>query len=159
MDNKMFCFQCEQTAGCTGCTGAMGVCGKSADTSKLQDELTGALIGLAKSTSHNPKRKETDKIIKAQKSRGADFMTGNILKRVKAFMPILIPLFISAFRRADDLAMAMEARCYHGGVGRTRLKQLSFASRDYIAMTAFIGILLILTVIKIVFPHMVLFTL
>lgn len=95
---------------------------------------------------------ETDKIIKAQKSRGADFMTGNILKRVKAFMPILIPLFISAFRRADDLAMAMEARCYHGGVGRTRLKQLSFASRDYIAMTAFIGILLILTVIKIVFP-------
>ena len=51
MDNKMFCFQCEQTAGCTGCTGAMGVCGKSADTSKLQDELTGALIGLAKSTS------------------------------------------------------------------------------------------------------------
>lgn len=102
---------------------------------------------------------ETDKIIKAQKSRGADFMTGNILKRVKAFMPILIPLFISAFRRADDLAMAMEARCYHGGVGRTRLKKLSFASRDYIAMTAFIGILLILTVIKIVFPHMVLFTL
>lgn len=102
---------------------------------------------------------ETDKIIKAQKSRGADFMTGNILKRVKAFMPILIPLFISAFRRADDLAMAMEARCYHGGVGRTRLKQLSFASRDYIAMTAFIGILLILTVIKIVFPHIVLFTL
>ena len=99
------------------------------------------------------------KIIKAQKSRGADFMTGNILKRVKAFMPILIPLFISAFRRADDLAMAMEARCYHGGVGRTRLKQLSFTSRDYIAMTAFIGILLILTVIKIVFSHMVLFTL
>ena len=86
-------------------------------------------------------------------------LAGNILKRVKAFMPILIPLFISAFRRADDLAMAMEARCYHGGVGRTRLKQLSFASRDYIAMTAFIGILLILTVIKIVFPHMVLFTL
>ena len=63
MDNKMFCFQCEQTAGCTGCTGAMGVCGKSADTSRLQDKLTGALIGLAKSTSHNPKRKETDKII------------------------------------------------------------------------------------------------
>lgn len=61
--DKMFCFQCEQTAGCTGCTGAMGVCGKSADTSKLQDKLTGAIIGLAKSTSHNPKRKETDKII------------------------------------------------------------------------------------------------
>ena len=61
--NKMFCFQCEQTAGCTGCTGAMGVCGKSADTSMLQDKLTGAIIGLAKSTSHNPKRKETDKII------------------------------------------------------------------------------------------------
>ena len=64
MDNKMFCFQCEQTAGCTGCTGAMGVCGKSADTSKLQDELTGALIGLARSLQVTIlRRKETDKII------------------------------------------------------------------------------------------------
>lgn len=102
---------------------------------------------------------ETDKIIKAQKSRGADFMTGNIFKRVKAFMPILIPLFISAFRRADELAMAMEARCYHGGVGRTRLKQLNFVFRDYIAMVLFIGILLVLTVIKIAFADIILFTL
>ena len=102
---------------------------------------------------------ETDKIMKAQMARGADFENGNLVKRAKAMIPVLVPLFISAFRRANELAMAMEARCYHGGVGRTRLKQLSFASRDYIAMTAFIGILLILTVIKIVFPHMVLFTL
>ena len=76
---------------------------------------------------------ETDKIIKAQKSRGADFMTGNILKRVKAFMPILIPLFISAFRRADDLAMAMEARCYHGSEGRTKMKPLKYKKNDRIA--------------------------
>ena len=80
---------------------------------------------------------ETDKIIKAQKSRGADFMTGNILKRVKAFMPILIPLFISAFRRADDLAMAMEARCYRGGEGRTKMKPLQYSQRDHEAYMIF----------------------
>ena len=97
--------------------------------------------------------------MKAQIARGADMESGNLIQKAKAMIPILVPLFVSAFRRANDLAMAMEARCYHGGVGRTRLKQLSFTSRDYIAMTAFIGILLILTVIKIVFPHMVLFTL
>ncbi len=86
---------------------------------------------------------ETDKIIKAQKSRGADFATGSIFARMKATMPILIPLFISAFRRADELAMAMEARCYHGGIGRTRLKELCFKHRDYMATAIFILIILI----------------
>lgn len=102
---------------------------------------------------------ETDKIMKAQKSRGADFMTGNIFKRMKAFMPILIPLFISAFRRADELAMAMEARCYHGGIGRTRLKQLIFKPRDYIAVIILIGILILLSILKFLFPEVLIFTL
>ncbi|MEG2857634.1 MAG: energy-coupling factor transporter transmembrane component T, partial [Clostridia bacterium] len=73
---------------------------------------------------------ETDKIMAAQKSRGADFESGNILKRARALIPILIPLFISAFRRAEELAMAMECRCYHGGDGRTRLRILKFQKLD-----------------------------
>ena len=77
---------------------------------------------------------ETDKIMKAQKARGADFESGNILKRAKAMTPILIPLFISAFRRADELATAMECRCYHGGEGRTRFKQLKIARLDIISL-------------------------
>ena len=76
---------------------------------------------------------ETDRIMKAQQSRGADFTEGTIMKRLRALVPILVPLFLSAFRRADDLAMAMEARCYHGGEGRTQMKALRFASLDYIA--------------------------
>lgn len=74
---------------------------------------------------------ETDKIMAAQKARGADMETGSILQRAKALIPILIPLFISAFRRAEELAMAMEARCYRGGEGRTRLKQLKFHGVDF----------------------------
>ena len=77
---------------------------------------------------------ETDKIISAQKSRGADFETGGLIKRAKAVLPIIIPLFISAFRRADELAIAMESRCYHGGEGRTRMKTLKTAARDYVAL-------------------------
>ena len=73
---------------------------------------------------------ETDKIMSAQKARGADFESGNLIQRAKALVPILIPLFISAFRRADDLAMAMECRCYHGGEGRTRMKQLRLGAID-----------------------------
>ncbi len=73
---------------------------------------------------------ETDKIMSAQKARGADFETGNLLQRAKALLPILVPLFVSSFRRADELAVAMESRCYHGGGGRTRMKQLRFAARD-----------------------------
>lgn len=79
---------------------------------------------------------ETDKIMKAQQSRGADFTTGNLLQRIKHIVPILVPLFISAFRRADDLAMAMEARCYHGGEGRTQMKALRVTAVDYMACGA-----------------------
>ena len=75
---------------------------------------------------------ETEKIIKAQIARGAEFDSGNILKRIKNFLPIIIPLFINAFHRADDLAIAMEARCYRGGEGRTHYRQLSITSIDYI---------------------------
>ena len=78
---------------------------------------------------------ETDKIMAAQKARGADMETGSLVQRAKALIPILIPLFVSAFRRADELALAMECRCYHGGEGRTRMKQLSLHPRDYVACT------------------------
>lgn len=77
---------------------------------------------------------ETDKIMSAQKARGADMESGNILQRAKALTPILIPLFVSAFRRAEELALAMECRCYHGGDGRTRLKELKSGAADYTAL-------------------------
>ena len=77
---------------------------------------------------------ETDKIMSAQKARGADFETGNILQRAKAMIPLLVPLFISAFRRADELAVAMECRCYHGGQGRTKLHPLRYQRRDVVTM-------------------------
>ena len=76
---------------------------------------------------------EADKIMKAQTARGADFESGNLIARAKAMVPLLVPLFVSAFRRAGDLAMAMEARCYHGGEGRTRLRVLKCEKRDFIA--------------------------
>ncbi len=88
---------------------------------------------------------ETDKIMSAQRARGADFDTGNIVRRAKAMLPILVPLFVSAFRRADELATAMESRCYHGGEGRTRLRQLKFAARDYIALG--LGVLVVAAVV------------
>ena len=74
---------------------------------------------------------ETDKIMKAQMARGADFESGNLIERAKAMIPLLVPLFVSSFRRANELAMAMECPCYHGGEGRTRLKQLKFTSEDF----------------------------
>ena len=76
---------------------------------------------------------ETDKIMKAQMARGADFETGNLIQKAKAMVPLLVPLFISAFRRATDLAMAMEARCYRGGDGRTKMKPLCYENRDRVA--------------------------
>ena len=76
---------------------------------------------------------ETDKIMKAQIARGADFENGNIIQKAKNMVPLLVPLFISAFRRANDLAMAMEARCYHGGDDRTQMKPLNYEKRDYVA--------------------------
>ncbi len=77
---------------------------------------------------------EADKIMKAQLARGADFESGNVFKRAKAMLPILIPLFVNSFRRADELAMAMESRCYHGGNGRTRMRVLCFTWRDLVAV-------------------------
>ena len=87
---------------------------------------------------------ETDKIIKAQSARGADFESGNLLKRAKAMTPLLIPLFISAFKRADELATAMECRGYHGGEGRTRLKELKMKKRDYLSFVVMAVYLLII---------------
>ena len=80
---------------------------------------------------------ETGKIINAQKARGADFESGNLLKRAKALVPILIPLFVSAFRRADELAGAMECRLYHGGDGRTRMKIMKASASDILVLFAF----------------------
>ena len=88
---------------------------------------------------------ETDKIMSAQKARGADFESGNIIQKAKALIPILVPLFISAFRRADELATAMECRCYHGGEGRTKLHVLQYERRDHIALT--IGVLVLVAVL------------
>ena len=80
---------------------------------------------------------ETDKIMSAQKARGADFDSGNLFQKARALVPLLVPLFISAFRRADELAIAMECRCYHGGEGRTRLRQLRFRSADLASLFFF----------------------
>ncbi len=83
---------------------------------------------------------ETDKIMKAQMARGADFESGNIFKRARALVPILVPLFLSSIQRAAELADAMEARCYHGGEGRTRLHELKYERRDYIFFISFLFI-------------------
>ena len=91
---------------------------------------------------------ETDKIMKAQIARGADLESGNIIQKTKAMVPILVPLFVSAFRRANDLAMAMESRCYHGGVGRTKLKPLKYEKRDkiaYIVLFVFLAVMIYLS--------------
>ena len=92
---------------------------------------------------------ETDKIMKAQQARCADFESGNLIQRMKSLIPILVPLFISAIRRANDLAMAMEARCYHGGVGRTKMKPLVYALRDYLAYLLILVYILIWTGVKV----------
>lgn len=90
---------------------------------------------------------ETDKIMSAQKARGADMETGSLVQRAKALIPVLIPLFVSSFRRAEELALAMECRCYHGGEGRTRMKQLKTSAVDYLALAVtaafFAGVIVI----------------
>ena len=91
---------------------------------------------------------ETDKIIKAQKARGADFESGNIIKRAKSLVPILVPLFISSFRRADELAVAMECRCYRGGEGRTRLRELKICMNDIIAVVSVILFTVLIVVLN-----------
>lgn len=89
---------------------------------------------------------ETDKIMSAQKARGADFESGSVIDKAKAMVPLMVPLFVSAFRRADELATAMECRCYHGGEGRTRLHQLHYTGRDYFSLLLF-GVLVIMMII------------
>ncbi|MDR3592175.1 MAG: energy-coupling factor transporter transmembrane component T [Negativicutes bacterium] len=91
---------------------------------------------------------ETDRIMKAQMARGADFAQGNILRRAKSMVPLLVPLFISAFRRADELAVAMEARCYRGGENRTRMKELHFSPRDLAAAAAILALTAVLGVLR-----------
>ncbi|WP_026511472.1 energy-coupling factor transporter transmembrane component T family protein [Butyrivibrio sp. LC3010] len=94
---------------------------------------------------------ETDKIMKAQMARGADFESGSVIQRAKSLIPLLVPLFISAFRRASDLAMAMEARCYRGGEGRTKMKPLIYHRNDFIAYAIIVAYLIIMIVIGILF--------
>ena len=92
---------------------------------------------------------ETDKIMKAQMARGADFEHGNLMQKARNLVPLLVPLFISAFQRAHDLAMAMEARCYRGGEGRTKMKPLKYARRDrlsYLLFAVYIGLVLVLRI-------------
>ena len=96
---------------------------------------------------------EADKIMKAQMARGADFETGNLFARAKAMIPLLVPLFVSAFRRAGELAMAMEARCYHGGENRTRLRKLEIAKNDYIAGGAVLALMLLIVLEGVVVSH------
>ena len=94
---------------------------------------------------------ETDRIIKAQQARGADFESGNIIRRVKSLVPILVPLFVSAFRRANDLAIAMESRCYHGGDGRTKMRPLAYGFRDIMAYVVLVLYLAVVIVVGIMF--------
>ena len=96
---------------------------------------------------------ETDKIMKAQMARGADFESGNLISRAKSMVPLLVPLFVSAFRRAGDLAMAMESRCYHGGEGRTRLRTLKITRNDWLAF-ALVTVFIVLIVLEGIFIHL-----
>lgn len=91
---------------------------------------------------------ETDKIMSAQKARGADFETGSLIQRAKALLPVLVPLFVSAFRRADELAVAMESRCYHGGEGRTSMKQPKMLRRDWVALIIGVAFLAAMIIMK-----------
>ncbi len=98
---------------------------------------------------------ETDKIMKAQMARGADFDNKNLIKKVKSLVPLLVPLFVSAFRRANDLAMAMEARCYRGGDGRTKMKPLKYKKRDAVAYIIIFSYMGIMVATKFIFKSMI----
>jgi energy-coupling factor transport system permease protein len=100
---------------------------------------------------------ETDKIMNAQKARGADFETGHLIQRIRALLPILIPLFVSAFRRAEELALAMDCRCYRGGEGRTRLRRLKMQGGDFAAIAIFVLVFAVLIVANIFIPKGLLF--
>lgn len=94
---------------------------------------------------------ETDKIVSAQKARGADFSSGNLMQRAKALVPVMVPLFVSAFHRADELAVAMECRCYHGGEGRTRMTQLHLHARDFVMLAALVLLCAAVITLNIIF--------
>jgi energy-coupling factor transport system permease protein len=95
---------------------------------------------------------ETDKIMSAQKARGAAMDSGGLLQRAKALIPVLVPLFVSSFRRADELALAMECRCYHGDEGRTRMKQLHYETRDYLAFALLLALIALVVLLNRIFP-------
>lgn len=95
---------------------------------------------------------ETDKIMSAQKARGADMESGGVIQRIKALVPVLIPLFVSAFRRAYDLATAMESRCYHGGDGRTKMKMLKFGRTDWVVLASAVLTLGVFLALSMAFP-------
>lgn len=97
---------------------------------------------------------ETDKIMSAQKARGADFETGNLMRRLRALVPIMVPLFVSAFRRAGELALAMDCRCYRGGEGRTRMRQLQLRPRDFAASALMAALLAAVIVFNCFIPSM-----
>ena len=92
---------------------------------------------------------ETDKIISAQKARGSDMESGNLIQKAKSLVPVIVPLFISSFRRAEELALAMECRCYHGGDGRTRMKQLKCSYRDFLTIVILAGFIAVVVVFNI----------
>ena len=98
---------------------------------------------------------ETDKIMSAQKARGADMESGSLVQRIKALIPVLIPLFVSAFRRAYELAVAMECRCYQGGEGRTRMKSLKLSARDFVSFTVVAVIIVGVILCNVLLPHTV----
>ena len=95
---------------------------------------------------------ETDKIMKAQTARGADFESGNVIQRIRNMLPILVPLFVSAIRRANELALAMDARCYHGGKGRTKMHPLQYKKRDLAAYGVCVCYVVLLTVVVKISP-------
>ena len=98
---------------------------------------------------------EVDKIMSAQKSRGADMESGGLIKRIKAVVPVLIPLFVSSFRRANDLAYAMECRCYRGGEGRTKMKVMHLSARDYISLAVVMLYFAALILLRIYVPNVI----
>ena len=95
---------------------------------------------------------ETDKIMSAQKARGADFESGGLMDKAKSLVPIMVPLFVSSFRRADELALAMECRCYHGGAGRTRMRQLKYQGVDYAGFAVSLLVLAAVVAVNAYFP-------
>ena len=95
---------------------------------------------------------ETDKIMAAQKARGADMESGSLIQRIRALVPVLIPLFVSAFRRAFDLAVAMESRCYHGGDGRTKMKQVHFGKSDWCVLAFSLAVLALFGALNLLLP-------